>query len=195
MPSIIQADQLKPADGVTTYLNSGTLSNLTFPAGHVLQVVQAVKTDVQNVTSSSSAVNWTTVTNLEPSITPSATSSKILVNISISHSSETYSNLVKLQAKTGSGSFADLTGAIGPASGSKSRITLSGVGGSLDQGEISTNSMMYLDSPSTTSARSYQIQFTHRHLGTGVINKSYEDADADYAGRGISTITLMEIAG
>ena len=31
MPSIIQADQLKSADGVTTYLNNGTLSNLTFP--------------------------------------------------------------------------------------------------------------------------------------------------------------------
>ena len=38
MPSIIQADQLKSADGNTTYLNSGTLSNLTFPAGHILQV-------------------------------------------------------------------------------------------------------------------------------------------------------------
>ena len=33
MPSIIQADQLKSADGATTYLNSGTLSNVTFPAG------------------------------------------------------------------------------------------------------------------------------------------------------------------
>ena len=37
MPSIIQADQLKSADGNTTYLNSGTLSNLTFPAGHIIQ--------------------------------------------------------------------------------------------------------------------------------------------------------------
>ena len=36
MPSIIQADQLKSADGVTTYLNSGTLSNVTFPAGTVV---------------------------------------------------------------------------------------------------------------------------------------------------------------
>tara|TARA_Y100001973_G_scaffold2909_1_gene4411 strand:- start:330 stop:923 length:594 start_codon:yes stop_codon:yes gene_type:complete len=42
MPSVIQADQLKSADGVTTYLNSGTLSNLTFPAGHVIQVNQVI---------------------------------------------------------------------------------------------------------------------------------------------------------
>ena len=36
MPSIIQADQLKSANGVTTYLNNGTLSNLTFPSGHII---------------------------------------------------------------------------------------------------------------------------------------------------------------
>ena len=34
MPSIIQADQLKSADGNTTYLNNGTLSNVTFPSGN-----------------------------------------------------------------------------------------------------------------------------------------------------------------
>ena len=64
MPSIIQADQLKSADGNTTYLNSGTLSNLTFPAGHVVQT----KRDTHN----SSAINVTTAdyyTTLEVSIT------------------------------------------------------------------------------------------------------------------------------
>ena len=45
MPSIIQADQLKSADGNTTYLNSGTLSNLTFPSGHVIQTIQRKKSD------------------------------------------------------------------------------------------------------------------------------------------------------
>tara|TARA_R100001463_G_scaffold51032_1_gene101561 strand:- start:1428 stop:2027 length:600 start_codon:yes stop_codon:yes gene_type:complete len=38
MPSIIQADQLKSADGVTTYLNSGTLSNVTLPSGSIVNV-------------------------------------------------------------------------------------------------------------------------------------------------------------
>ena len=52
MPSIIQADQLKSADGNTTYLNSGTLSNLTFPTGHVLQVVQNESTETNSLTTS-----------------------------------------------------------------------------------------------------------------------------------------------
>ena len=38
MPSIIQADQLKSANGVTTYLNSGTLSNVTLPSGSIVNV-------------------------------------------------------------------------------------------------------------------------------------------------------------
>lgn len=33
MPSSLQVDQIQSADGNTTYLNSGTLSNVTFPAG------------------------------------------------------------------------------------------------------------------------------------------------------------------
>lgn len=38
MPSIIQADQLKSANGVTTYLNNGTLSNVTLPSGSIVNV-------------------------------------------------------------------------------------------------------------------------------------------------------------
>lgn len=42
MPSSLQVDQIQSADGNTTYLNSGTLSNLTFPAGHVIQYVSVL---------------------------------------------------------------------------------------------------------------------------------------------------------
>ena len=37
MPSSLQVDQLKSANGVTTYLNSGTLSNVTFPSGMIIK--------------------------------------------------------------------------------------------------------------------------------------------------------------
>ena len=40
MPSSLQVDQIQSANGNTTYLNSGTLSNLTFPAGHVINTIQ-----------------------------------------------------------------------------------------------------------------------------------------------------------
>ena len=37
MPSSLQVDQVQSADGNTTYLNNGTLSNLTFPAGVLIK--------------------------------------------------------------------------------------------------------------------------------------------------------------
>jgi len=55
MPSIIQADQLKSANGVTTYLNSGTLSNVTFPAGMVIK--EQAFDEVAYITSTS-ASTW-----------------------------------------------------------------------------------------------------------------------------------------
>ena len=62
MPSVIQADQLKSGNGNTTYLNSGTLSNLTFPAGHVIQTVQ-------NTYNSSNSVGHTSTTHTRFTIT------------------------------------------------------------------------------------------------------------------------------
>ena len=53
----------------------------------------------------------------------------------------------------------------------------------------------YLDSPSTTSATVYKLQGTLgvSYSGTFYINRSGDDANADYGGRPISSITVMEI--
>jgi hypothetical protein len=76
MPSIIQADQLKSANGVTTYLNNGTLSNLTFPAGHIIQVEEKT---TNGASSSSSSTGWLDTT-LVHSITPKYESSMIFIS-------------------------------------------------------------------------------------------------------------------
>ena len=74
MPSIIQADQLKSADGVTTYLNSGTLSNVTFPAGHFIKdPVSAIYTgDTITITSGDSDI-------ISATISADSTDDKILI--------------------------------------------------------------------------------------------------------------------
>jgi hypothetical protein len=183
------------ANAITLSANSATLtSNVNFPAGHVLQVVQTVKSDTQSATASGS-VNWTDITGFTQSITPSSASNKILINISITYGSSVYAGFFKILAITAGGSYSDLDGAIGTASSNRSRITMGALGGTADPYEISTATMMYLDSPSTTSQRSYKVQFTSRHSGTMTINTGHSAGDADYTGRGISTITCMEIAG
>ncbi len=88
-----------------------------------------------------------------------------------------------------------MDGAIGTASSNRSRITMGALGGTADNAEISTATMMYLDSPNTISQRTYKVQYTGRHSGTMTINTSYATNDADYIARAISTITCMEIVG
>ena len=73
MPSSLQVDQIQSADGNTTYLNNGTLSNLTFPAGHVLQVVHFEETETNTLTTS-----W--VNYYEKSITLKSSSSDVYIN-------------------------------------------------------------------------------------------------------------------
>lgn len=205
MASVLHVNAITGTTGVGSQAGSpitlsgdtATLSGagVTFPAGHILQVVQVVKKDAQDMSTSGGNVNWTAVTGMEASLTPSATSSKILINVALTVGSEPYSVFAKLQAKTGGGSYADLTTAIGDASSGRERIMMSAAGGTADPAELSTMTMMFLDSPSTTSQRYYQPWFTARHDGSAHINKGQSDANDDYAGRSISTITLMEIAG
>ena len=68
MPSVIQADQLKSADGNTTYLNNGTLSNVTLPDGTMCGFTETTTTptatqgtDTSYTTLTGSSVNYTPV--------------------------------------------------------------------------------------------------------------------------------------
>ena len=66
--------------------------------------------------------------------------------------------------------------------------------GSLNEYKLRTASGMFLDSPSTTSSVTYKVQVRHNVNGTMYINRSGQDSNADYGCRGISTLTIMEIA-
>ena len=118
MPSIIQADQLKSADGVTTYLNSGTLSNITFPDGHVTRTDHAFE----------ASSNWieTTSTSWQPSgIIVNAgtvsTGESIILNCTIRNASPFEANLsASYYHKIGTGgTYADLLTNGGSAGGSR----------------------------------------------------------------------------
>ena len=77
--STLKTNTIQAATGTIVSIANGT----TFaPAGHVIQVKSAVFTDVLAI---SSADTRTDITNLSLSITPSSTSSKILVNTHISY--------------------------------------------------------------------------------------------------------------
>ena len=81
---------------------------------------------------------------------------------------------------------------MGDASSSRSRQTIH-YHGDTNNNDITTMNVMYLDSPSTTSATTYKLTWFVEGSSEGRLNYSYNDADAVYVGRTVSTITVMEV--
>ena len=154
-------------------------SNGLYSTGHVLQVLQAVKTD-GFTTSSTSFID---ITGLSISIVPSSTSSKILVIVDISASGANANfsiyNLVRTSTNLYQGT--DAKTYVG------SHIYFPG-GDSTES--IGTLHMCYLDSPSTTSSTTYKVQMRVTGSSAGV-NRRTSANDTSLA----SSITVMEIAG
>jgi hypothetical protein len=73
-----------------------------------------------------------------------------------------------------------------------------GVGGSSSDGAYKLNGMAhsYLDSPATTSAVTYKVQFASTHNSISLaVNGTGNTDNNEYIIGGTSTITVMEIAG
>ena len=156
--------------------------------GSILQVVQTIKTD----TFSTSASGDTAITGLSASITPSSTSSKILIMYSINYDSTRGNSGGGFRIYRGA---TRLTGAEGTGSGS--RYTVTGDFGANANGDQSGmhRSFTYLDSPSTTSPLAYQIYiFQDTNSFTTHINRARTDANDADDPRMSSTITLMEVS-
>jgi len=154
--------------------NAVTSAKISASLGKVLQVVQTYITSVFQTTSSS----LVDVTNLTAAITPSATSSKVLVILNTVAGNDTSSTnrLALLRGSTdiGFGSGGSGTGFY------EHNISPQGVG-------HATVSYHFLDSPSTTSATTYKIQ-TRADGGTLVIG-----GRANAGNPCASTLTLIEI--
>jgi len=164
------------------------LTSAKMPTGSVLQVVSATKTDTF---SSSSYNTWVDVTGLSVSITPTNSSSKILVIADVVYGGTSVSTGLVLRCVRNST-------AIGSGDAAGNRTV-----GFMGTEEIDTSGIYqaasagfnFLDSPATTSSTTYKIQINlNDNYGAAVINQSGYDGDTVAFPRGSSTITVMEIA-
>jgi hypothetical protein len=171
-----------PDEAGTVLTSASNLAGVT-GVGKVLQVVSATKTD----TFTTSSTSFTTITGLTASITPTSSTSKILVIVSVSGSQQVGVNDAFI------GLFRDSTQiALGDAAGVRARNSF--LLNSSESGWSTTESANFLDSPNTTSAITYSVR-ARVPSGSMYINRSQNDSDAiNGAGRSISTITVMEIA-
>lgn len=147
-----------------------TLSYSDYTNGTVLQVVSA-----EYSTQTSSSTTTYADTGLTLAITPSSTSSKVLVQITQSYGRDDGNSLNSVGLKlfrgaTDLGVFATRAGFTNTAI--------------YQSGTVAYN---YLDSPATTSATTYKTQFNNALVSSGFVYAQYVSAK--------STITLMEIAG
>ena len=165
-----------------------SLTGAALPAGSMLQVVSATKTDTFSMASTS----WTDVTGLSVSVTPTSASSKILVMINMNWGTNDFRNGSGYQILRNGTAIC-----IGDAGGSRSRVT----GGWEDNAStpnytMFSAAMTYLDSPATTSATTYKIQIKQLDAwGSTYVNQTGVDVDSVAYPRGASSITVMEIAG
>jgi len=166
----------------------GTILTTTNPkSGNTLQVVQAVKTDT--FSQSSLAANTNTAIVLSHSITPSSSSNKIKVTINMTVGCSSDNGIF---AKL----FRDSTQiCLADAAGSRQRISSHAPTRNADN--LGNISIVFLDSPNSTSSVTYGVKISH---GSGsaknvYVNRTDSDQDQTQIGRGVSTITLEEVAG
>ena len=167
---------------------SGAVTAAKLASGVGGKVLQVVHTTYQSqaVTTSATPAD---ISGFSATITPSSASNKVLVLVSVSMggAGNAYGYLLLLR-------------------GSTSLIVGNGAGGSqvntfISSGYIDGAAAMrggsnsYLDSPNTTSATTYKIQFASPNSSNAFyINRQDQSADGAYTQFPVSSITLLEIA-
>lgn len=165
----------------TTQYYDGAAWQSVGNVARVAQVLQSYKTD----TFSSSSTTFTDITTLSVSITPSATTSKILVTGYVNANGVAGQGDVMLQIVRG-------VTAIGNADTAGNRSV--GFGFANAGNGLFGVIFMYLDSPSTTSATTYKIQGRlNAGAGTWYVNRTPTDTDNAGYPRVTSSITVMEV--
>ena len=150
--------------------------------GSILQVVQTVKTDTF---SSTTVSTWIDITGISASITPSSTTSKILVMCSVFGSSQTNGFVRLLRGSTAI--------CVGDAAGTRVQASTGSFYTYGDGNITNTQPITFLDSPATTSATTYKLQFWI-NANSFYINQDRANVDSADRARGASTITLMEVS-
>jgi len=157
--------------------------------GKILQVVQTHYSDrVSNTTAS--GAEWAP-SQLNCAITPSSTSSKVLITAKVAIGFNVNTRRVFLKA------FRDSTQiAKGDTAGDNTTLASSSVDIRFDD-VVEDIIFQFLDTPSTTSAITYSFRFTHSQTADGIIyiNRAHSIQNRVQDAFLSSNVTLMEVGG
>ena len=179
-----------PATGTVTnamIASDAGIATSKLGTGAILQVQSTLKTDTFSSTTASSDVD---ITGLSVNITPSSTSSKILVMAHVTSNSNGASG-VHFKIKRGS----TVVGA--GSDGSRTPFGFVTDAGQADGNRaITTGAYTFIDQPSSTSQQTYKVTYEQYNGSNTVrINTNLNVNGAAYDDIFTSGITVMEIAG
>lgn len=160
-------------------MSGTTLSSTASGGGKILQVVQATKTDTASVTGTTFSSVFTA------SITPSSSSSTVLVIATLNVGGAT-NNWPLIRLTRSSSTLLQ-----GDTAGNRVRVTT--VCGAPNSSTSVSAAITYLDSPASTSAQTYAIEMASQSTGAVYLNRSSTDTDTTAFQRGACTIILMEV--
>ena len=169
-----------PTNGLFLSAQSGNTGGLTWAeasAGKILQVVTNAKGDAFSTTATNgSAPYGAAITGFDVAITPSSTSSKVMILLSafMSNSTDNYYSFFYLYRNTSTEIFRNIV--VGENTNSQGGYNIVNI---------------YIDSPSSTSAQTY----TPRLSAEGNTARIGAGAGGGTVNMPDSVITLMEIAG
>ena len=183
------ANQVLKTDG------SGNLSFGADQAGKILQVKNAIKTDTQSVTNNT----FTDISGLSISITPSSSSNKILFRgyVSLGTEANTVMAVKIFRDSTEIGKSTANSTTANNSTATAAGLNVSSVTSSV-KSQIHQLQFEVLDSPNTTSAVTYKVQFAeislYQYASVIVyVNRTYFTPSASLHGV-ISSVTAMEVA-
>ena len=167
-----------------------TQSGGLYAPGSIVQVKQTAKTDLWSATPSTGV--YVEVTGFSVSITPTTTSSKMLVMVNAYVGRANY-QVLGLVKRNGT------IIARGDASGTRPRVSFNVNGyasGTGDTYQLLPTAFAYLESPSTVTSCSYTVELSSYGGNIVYLNRShtFQENANDYDGLPVSTITVMEVA-
>ena len=198
--SIVAPDS-NPASDRTLKLPSdgdGTLLTTNSSVGKILQVVINEKGSTVSISGQSQNGSFGTVTGINVTITPTAASSKILVQFclgKVSHNSN--STGVRFTRSVAGGTAAAIK--IGDSDGNKQRVSSNIFGTSLiNTGHAQGFNYQFVDTPSYSVGQAivYQMEVQTEGSGNFYVNRTHDDTNNTniHFARAFSTITAMEVA-
>ena len=173
-------------------ITNGGVAASGIPSGGVVQVRQTQFTGTNTISTTSGS--WNVMTDLTVNITPTSTSSTIMLQLFLG--SWEHGNAEDHMAYFAF--YRDSTLLVAPTAGSRLEIVGMGATNFYADDHLSTPAVAwinYFDTPSSTSQITYKGAMMALGTETFYLNRTAQDTDASGHERSISTIVATEIAG